>query len=199
MAISVILNALIVLLMGIALTQDLLKKVDGKLRVENTATFRFFTTDSNILSSLGALVMLICVSCGGVSECAVLFKFVGTAAVTVTLLTVMLFLGPTQGYKNMLGGWGMYVHLFGPLMAIVSLCFFEDSMRISFAQSMLGMIPVVLYGAVYMFQVVVRGEERGGWQDFYGFNGGGRWYVSIALMLLGAFGICNLLRFLYNL
>ena len=50
------------------------------------------------------------------------------------------------------------------------------------------MLPVLLYGLLYLRRVVF--QQR--WEDFYGFNRGGKWPLSFAAMLLGAVLLCLL-------
>ena len=118
--------------------------------------------------------------------------------VTVTLLTVIVFLGPALGYKSQLSGAGFYYHLVGPLLAIVSFCFLERVFDLSFVLSLLGIVPVLLYGLFYLYKVVLCPEEKR-WEDFYGYNKSGKWPISFAAMMVGAFVICLLLRLLYLL
>ena len=63
----------------------------------------------------------------------------------------------------------------------------ECEKSISPAYAAFGVAPVVLYGAVYFIMVIGVGKENGGWQDFYNFNAGGRWYVSVIVMLAAAY------------
>ena len=45
------------------------------------------------------------------------------------------------------------------------------------------MLPVVLYGPLYLYKIVYAPpQER--WDDFYGFNKGGKWPIAFAAMLL---------------
>ena len=122
-----------------------------------------------------------------------LFKYVGTAAVTVTLMTVLVFLGPNApgGYKDLLSGSGLYLHLLGPLAAIISCCLLEDG-TLSFPQSLLGMIPTVLYGCLYLYKLKRAPLEKR-WEDFYGFDKDGHWKISFTAMMVGTFFICLML------
>ena len=140
---------------------------------------RYFTVLSNILCAAGALAVLISP---------------GTAAVAVTLVTVLVFLGPTLGYKVLFQGQDLYLHLIAPLLAIGSFCFGERDYALHFSTALLGLVPVLLYGAFYLWQVVVRKPAR--WEDFYGYNKNGKWYVSFALMVVGTFLLCMLLLLL---
>jgi hypothetical protein len=127
-----------------------------------------------------------------------LLKYIGTASVTVTFLTVMVFLGPTLGYKDQLKSWGLFLHLIGPLLAIVSFCFTERLYPLTLPLALLGDVPVLLYGLFYLYKVVL-GPDTGRWDDFYGFNKEGKWPASFAGMLAGTFLLCLALMLLKNL
>ena len=74
---------------------------DGTWAVGNgAAAFRFFTVQSNVFCAVAALLMFLAPS----STLVWTLKYVGTAAVTVTMLTVFVFLGPNLGYKKLLTG-----------------------------------------------------------------------------------------------
>ena len=124
-------------------------------------------------------------------------KVMGTAAVTVTMLTVLIFLGRIYGYKPLLSGSDLFMHLITPLLAIISLCVFERR-GISFLASFIGVIPVALYAPLYLYNVVYAPEEKR-WEDFYGFNRDGKWPVAYALMVAGVAVICVVYCFVLNL
>ncbi len=156
---------------------------------------RFFTVLSNLLCALAALAVVVCRLGFGTLPYAVgVFKYVATAAVSVTLLTVVCFLGPTLGYKLMFTGPDLWLHLVCPLLAVVSLLLW-DKPELPFGAVFLGALPVALYGAVYIRRVMFAPEQRR-WQDFYGFNRGGRWPLSLLIMLAAAFLISAGLRLL---
>ena len=146
---------------------------------------RFFTALSNLLCALAALVVAVCRLGGELPYWAGVLKYAGTAAVTVTMLTVLFFLGPTIGYKKLLTGPDLWLHLVCPLLAIVSLLLW-DKPDMPFGAVIFGTLPVVLYGAMYVYRVLYAPEARR-WKDFYGFNRGGKWPISLAAMLVGAF------------
>ena len=50
-------------------------------------------------------------------------------------------------------------------------------------------LPVLLYGWLYLRQVVLSGV----WPDFYGFNKNGKWRLSFSLMILGTVAAAVLL------
>ena len=174
-------------------------KRDGVWSVSNLLyTLRYFTRLSNLLSAAAALLVLLTLRGNGLPYWVWVLKFVGTAAVSVTFLTVMVFLGPTQGYPAMLAGTGFFEHLAGPLLAVLSFCFLERFQNFSFSTALLSLLPVLLYGIVYAYKVLLAPENKR-WKDFYGFIRGGNWKLPSIAMLLAAFAVGQLLRFLYNI
>lgn len=149
-------------------------------------SLRYFTIDSNILAGIAALIMipaeLVSLLRGEpAAEGALLFKFIATAAVSVTMFTVLVFLGPTQGYGRMLSGPSLWLHALSPILAILTFVCVDGGAAVHGGLALTGLIPVVLYGMVYTACVLVRKC----WEDFYGFNKGGKWYIAVALMVLG--------------
>ena len=163
---------------------------------------RFFTTLSNIFSAAACAVMAAAVlfsAEGPFMSFAVHFKFLATVTVMITLLTVIFFLAPFAGFKAMFVKETFHMHLVGPLLAFLSFCFLEQRVMISRIWILIGTVPMLLYAVLYLYKVVIKGEDNGGWPDFYGFNKTGKWYVSIAAMLAANLIICAALRFLHNL
>ncbi len=158
-------------------------------------SLRFFTILSNLFSAFASLCVLLTLRETGLPYGVWLLRYAAAVSVTVTFLTVMVFLGPTVGYKSQLEGSGLFFHLSGPLLALLSFCFLERWYTLRFAVSLLGILPVLLYGLVYYHRVVVTGK----WEDFYGFNRGGKWPVSFAGMMIEAFLVCMLIRLLCRL
>ena len=161
---------------------------------------RFFTTLSNMLCAAACLLTALAINAGGIPEWIWMLKYIGTAAVTVTMLTVLFFLAPSFGkgaLKVLLSGTDLFMHLITPLLALVSFCVFERR-GMTFCQSLWGMLPVVLYGPVYLYKILFALPEKR-WDDFYGFNKQGKWPVAFAGMVLGTFLICMGLMALQNL
>ncbi len=190
--VSLILNAVIFLITAVLVLRIFRK--DGKWNAAwAKGAFRFFTVQSNVFCAAASL----CLALFPASRWAWLLKYVGTAAVLVTLLTVFLFLAPSIGsLKPLLKGNDFFMHLITPLLAVVSFSFFEKR-GMTFGTALLGMIPVVVYGLWYLYKIIYAPESRR-WDDFYGFNKGGKWPVSFTGMMLGGFAVCMLLMGLQN-
>ena len=175
----------------------------GNMQVARSVIFRYFTIDSNLLCAAGCIVSVILLIASlqghGISErirsAVMLFRYAGTCAVTVTMMTVLLFLGVLYGYPAMFAGWNLWLHLLGPLLAIISFLWFERDGTIPERRHLIwSVLPVIVYGAVYLAMVVFIGQEKGGWPDFYGFNIGGRWYISYVMMIAGTLLIGAVIR-----
>ena len=176
-AADVMLNLMIVLV-TLVLVAGVFRK-DGKWAPERgKKAFRYYTCLSNVLCAVTALVTAGARLAGEIPEWVWILKYIGTAAVTVTMLTVFLFLAPSQGkdwYSVLLKGpANLFMHLLTPLL------------------------PVACYGPVYLYQILYAPEEKR-WEDFYGFNKGGKWPAAFSAMVIGTFLICMGLMALQNL
>ena len=198
--IDVILNLAIVLATPLLLIR-FWRRTGRKDREKFRAAVRFFPVLSTILCSATALIMLSALLAGSVPEWVWILKYIGTAAVTVTMLTVFLFLAPSVGkdwYDVLLKSLGdLFMHLLTPLMALVSFCVFERR-GMTFPRSLFGLLPVALYGPVYLYHILLAPEGKR-WNDFYGFNRGGKWPAAMAGMLAGTFLMCLGIMALQNL
>ncbi|MDO5444641.1 MAG: hypothetical protein Q4F31_03355 [Eubacteriales bacterium] len=171
---------------------------EGNMRTGGTGCFRFFTNDSNILCGLVSLAMIpfnirgLLTGKPSIPRIMTILKFIGTTAVTLTMVVVAVFLGPTQGYAKMYSGVCFELHLLCPLLAVISFCFLEKGNQLARRAVFFALMPTFLYGNIYLFLVVF--AEK--WTDFYGFNIGGLWpaaYIALHLLtLLIAILLCRL-------
>ena len=195
-SVAVVLNLLIFLVTA-SLVASFCRK-DGKWVVKRgQAAFRYYTCQSNALCAACALLAAVFELTGTLPQWAWILKYIGTAAVTVTMLTVLLFLGPIYNYKDLLKGSDLFMHLITPLLALASFCIFEKQ-GMSFRVSLFGLLPVLLYGPLYLYKTVYAPEDKR-WDDFYAFNKTGKWPISFAAMFTGTFLICLGIMALQNL
>ena len=173
---SAVINEAIVFITALSMRAVIRRTEKGKL----PETFRYFTVLSNLFVALTALILLVC-------------EFFGVLpAVTLTFLVVLLFLWPSLGsIQGLWDGPELFMHLVTPLLAVLSFLFYEKQ-GLSAWIIPLGLLPVLLYGWLYLDRVVVTKT----WRDMYGFNKNGRWKLSFILMLLGAAVIAVLLWWL---
>ena len=176
---SVILNSVTAL---IALAALIARSHNSSLRI----LLRYFTALSNLFCAVTCLMVVITRLCGTVPSAVLVLKYMGTSAVTVTFLTVMLFLGPfVYNYKVLLTGSDLWLHLVCPLLAIISFLLW-DKPEASFGIVFLGVLPVFLYAVNYLYHVLLITPEKR-WEDFYGFNRHGKWLLSLIVMIMASF------------
>ena len=121
---------------------------------------RYFTALSNLFCAAASLAVAAARVFGEVPNAVLVLKFVSTVSVSVTLLTVMFFLGPViYGFRPLLTGPDLWLHLVCPALAILSVLLW-DRPEASFGIIWIGMLPVLLYGAVYIYRVMLAPEEK---------------------------------------
>lgn len=191
---SLLLNALVILFVFLSTVSFFRLGGQGNMKEGGKKALVYFTVDSNLLCALACLALCvwdgIALARGGgalVPRWLDLFKFTGSVAVGVTFFTTLCYLLPVSGFdcKLLYAGWNFCLHALCPLVAMDSWAFFERSAPLPFAWVLLGLAPTLVYGLVYCRMVIVKKQ----WKDFYHFNVGGKWYVSMFVMLLLSFGI----------
>ena len=183
---AVVFNAAIFAVTAFCVLTFFVKGGRGNMEVVGPVAFRYFTVDSNVLVAVASLFVAVF----GIVKLATgreypewvrVFKFVGTVAVMLTFLTVAVFLGFIYGFKAMFVGINLFLHLLTPLAALLTLWFAEAGVKIRPAFFALGVAPMILYGAVYLWMVIF--AEK--WEDFYHLANGGKWWVSVLAMVAG--------------
>lgn len=201
--ISIVLNALMALITGGIVVSYFFTK--NSLIRGTQEIFWYFTTDSNIFVSLAAIVVVIFdiqIFRGKrtvIPKPVLLCKFAGTVAVMLTMVTCLVYLAPLYGFSFIFGGSFFHMHLTAPLMAFISLCFFEKGERLGFLEAQVGHLPCLVYGVVYFIMVMVIGEQNGGWRDLYHFNENVTWYIAVLLIAAEEIAIFLAVRLVYNI
>lgn len=184
--------------------------VGGVLTTSGAEMFKFFTIDSNVLMGIIALftaLQLRQVIRGqreDLSTACYVWYLAGTVGVTLTMLVTVFFLEPTMapqfGLFSLFAGSNFLLHLFNPLLAIVTFTVFEKTRKIPFRHTLTGIVPMVLYAVFYLANCMrhaVNGMVDIAY-DWYGFLAGGvktvwivipviflfTWLISIALWRL---------------
>ena len=184
--------------------------VGGVLTTSGAEMFKFFTIDSNVLMGIIALftaLQLRQVIRGqreDLSTACYVWYLAGTVGVTLTMLVTVFFLEPTMapqfGLFALFAGSNFLLHLFNPLLAIVTFTVFEKTRTIPFRHTLTGIVPMVLYAVFYLANCMrhaVNGMVDIAY-DWYGFLAGGvktvwivipviflfTWLISIALWRL---------------
>lgn len=185
----IILNSLIILSTVIAVGSFFWGYTDS-LGSTGSGCFRYFTIDSNILAAVSSAMLLVFElrrlkdPSLMIPRKGMIFCFSATVAVSITFLTVVIFLAPMASLK---GGFQAYLRFFerfafplhfsSPLLAVI-LLFLENGDPFRFRGSLFAMLPTVIYSVIYFIMVVAVKK----WEDFYGFTFGGRIELAPASM-----------------
>ena len=177
----------------------------GPLIKTGWESFKFFTTDSNVLAAVASLLVAIFdikIIRGRektLPQWVVYFKFVTTVSLMLTMCTVLCQLVPKYGLEIPFAGTGIYMHAIAPLAALFSFILLEKCFPLSNLAAFLAIIPPFIYGMLYLLMVVILPTDKSVWWDFYSLNEGGHWYMS-CLIIFTASGLLGMfLVLLYNL
>lgn len=149
----------------------------GTLALNGFGSLKYFTVQSNLLVGFVAIAWLIYTGkdekdekAGGRSAKGSdsviarleLLKYIAAAAVGLTFTTVIGFLGPIYGYPAMFEGANLFLHLIGPIGAMLEIIFLSET---SFTRkdNRLVMIPPLIYGLGYLANNLINGF--GEWPD----------------------------------
>ena len=154
-----------------------------ELLAEGIENYKYFTVLSNEFCGIIAVVSLV-QSLRGKPQ-PMLAKLMAAAAVGLTFLVIIGFLGPLYGLLKMYRGANFFFHLILPLTAMAEfvLCPGDAAkpVTIPFWWTLLTMIPVAVYGAFYLGNCMINGI--GEWphtNDFYGFL---NWGLPVGLAI----------------
>ncbi|MBP5342499.1 hypothetical protein J6Y73_01015 [bacterium] len=183
--IAFVLNVLTIVLVAMSVVSFFISGGTGNMEVYGVTCFRYFTIDSNILVALVSIPIMIfeiinvIYDKNKIPRIFIILKFIGTVAVMVTLLTVLLFLWNFYPFLLLFSGVSFYLHLICPLFALISFLI-ETQEEIKPKEFLFGGLSVLIYGIVYLTMVKFRGE----WPDFYGFDTNGLEFVSLIVMII---------------
>ena len=196
---------IVVLCTCIGVTMNLVTVEDQNFDHMGIQTFCMFTVNSNILVAMG-MALVIPYPIDGLRKnyfhlpnWLVSFLLAGTVAVTLTFLVSLFVLSPFKGFKLIFTGSRFFLHGVGPILSFLAFSFFISDHYISFIECFQSLVPVLIYAGIYFILAVLIGEERGGWNDFYGFNTYVPFWIPLLLLSPITFGIASSLRALHNL
>ena len=148
---------------------------DHNLMTHGLGSLKYYTVQSNLFSGATSLVYAggLLLAGEAVPAWILALKLTGAAVVMVTFVTVVVFLGPTKGWRPMFMAGNLWLHLILPLAAALDVCLFVPVGSLPFAATLAAVAFTVLYAVGYVDKVRRFGSERDGKvYDFYGFT---RW------------------------
>ena len=196
--------AIVVVCVCIGVIMNLTTLYDEDFDNMGIRTFCMFTVNSNILAAISSFAIIPYAIDGirkkeySLPDWVVVFMMTGTTAVALTFLISLFLLSPVKGFVLIFTGSRFFLHGVCPILNILAFCLFVTSHKINIKESILSLIPVAIYAIVYFVMVVVITEERGGWDDFYGFATRMPLWISATAILPLTFGIATLVRLWHN-
>ena len=188
----------------IGVTMNLVTLHDENFDHMGIRTFCMFTVNSNICAGIAMMICLPFTIDGlrtgnyHLPNWVVDVMFVAVTAVALTFLVSLLLLAPVKGFVLIFTGSRFFLHGVCPVLSIASFCCFICSHYIKLKETFVALVPVFIYAVLYFVMVVVIGEARGGWNDFYGFATRLPVWIPMSLILPLTFGIATVLRLLHN-
>ena len=205
MLFSAVVSAIIFILVNYAWIL-MFTQADGQtLSQRGFASLKYFTVLSNLLMGFAALVHLICSiqvlrkKTEKVPEWAEQLFYTGTTAVSLTFGMVMVYLGPIFGYGKLLENFQLYLHLFVPVLSILTLCLLHRERVITQKDSFTALFPLFFYGIYYLGMIFRFGLDRPKADWYYLAVGGMRSIPFVFLLIvLCTWGIALMLRLAVN-
>ncbi len=133
----------------------------GALSSRGVSSLKYYTVLSNLFSGFTALLFL----SGRCRQWIPFLKLTSSVSITLTLLTVIFFLGPLFGFAGMYAGDNLWFHLIIPLLCILDYLIAEPY-HPSFARRLLTLLPTILYGIFYTVHAF-SGRPRADWYGFF--------------------------------
>ncbi|MDO4623144.1 MAG: hypothetical protein Q4B22_09340 [Eubacteriales bacterium] len=196
---SILLNLFIGLAsFGAWLFMAVLSFDNGSLSSNGFSSLKYFTVLSNLFNGAVSLIYAGWLISGKeITSRRRSWKLIAVSAVGLTFTTVLFFLGPFYGYRAMLLGSNLWMHLILPVVSILSYLLLERDCRIPFRATLCAVVPTVFYEIGYLDNIALHGI--GTWpdtNDFYGFLlwGNAVGAVFASSMLIATWLIAVLLR-----
>lgn len=164
--------------------------------------FQYFTVDANVLTAIGACLILPYAIDGFrkkrfyCPKWAVYFYYVGVTCTTFVML-MAVFVISIVDFKNAFFGYNFFLHIICPAMILSAFLFIESYYKISLKISLMAILPVFIYAIAYIYEVIIIGEEAGGWKDMYYFTKVPP-IIPFCSMMATAFVVAVLIGFIYN-
>ena len=202
--ITLLFSAAVVVCVCVGVVMNLTTLYDENFDHMGIRTFCMFTVNSNILMGISMFLVLPYAIDGlrkqyfRLPDWLVITLFVTTTALSLTFLISLFVLAPVKGFVLIFTGSRFFLHGLCPILAILMFCFVLKDLHIRFRATFLCLIPVFVYACVYYTLVKLVGEERGGWNDFYGFLTRIPEWISLSCFLPLTFAIAFGLRALHN-
>ena len=168
--------------------------------VFDAGMLQYYTLLSNLLAAVGAAFM-IPYAVEGVRKkrfvlprWVVLFQCAGAVCVTITMVTALGLILPTQGARQAFEQFNFWLHVVTPLATVVLFQCVESGVSLTKREMLLALVPYWAYMLTYLVMVVLLGR----WKDIYSVTAYLPVWVSFPVMLVLGLAIAAVLRRIQN-
>jgi hypothetical protein len=201
---SLVSALIVVLCTSTGIVMNLTTLYDENFDHMGIQTFCMFTVLSNLLVAVG-MGLVIPYTIDGLRKhyfhlpnWLIAFLLAGSTSVTLTFLVSLFILSPFKGFVLIFSGSRFFLHAICPILSFIAFSFFISDHYVTYSECLLALLPVFIYVSLYYLMVVLIGEEKGGWNDFYGLATYVPAWIPVILNLPVTFGITCLLRYFHN-
>ena len=178
-------NMLIFLLVVAAVLWIFLNQNTKALAGGGIDVLKYFTVQSNILVGGASLMSFILLLRNKYTDLYKLIKFVCVAAVTLTFVTVLVYLTPLMGFLLLVQDANSLLHIVIPVIAIIHLFLLESEFeKPNFVFTLYSMTPMFIYGIGYFINLIARNGYGDYRYDFYAFGKFGLGFGILAFFLM---------------
>ena len=142
------------------------------LHADGFYSFIYFTMISNTLA-LTTSAFVVPFAVDGIRkkqfilpEWVTVMHYLSVCSITIVMVFVMAFMSSADP-KSAFGGFNFLLHVVSPILILLAFLQIENNHRFNLKDCFIGMIPFTAYMVVYFVNVVIVGEENGGWPDIY--------------------------------
>ena len=173
------------------------------LGLNGFVSFRYYTMLANSLAALSAAFVLpYAIEGVGARRFALpawvaRMHYLSTCSITIMMVFVLAFMSWASP-EDAFGGANLFTHVFCPALILLSFFQVENGTVYAVKDWLIGAAPFGVYTVVYLVEVFVLGESKGGWPDIYRIGEYVSPALSIPLMLLYGFGVSAFIAFLSN-
>ena len=202
---NLILSIFVVSCVFISIVINLLSTPTELVEEVGLKTFRMFTVLSNMFVAC-CVAMTIPFTVDGIRQknyhlprWIVNLNFISITCISLTFFISLTVLSPYAGFvKMMASGSNLFLHTLVPIASIVGFLFINTYHNVKLKTTVYALIPILIYGVIYVISAIFVGADNGGWRDHYHFNEFIPWYYVFIIIFAVAFGIANLLRVVHN-
>lgn len=174
------------------------------LGINGFSSFFYFTMISNTLAAFSVAFVIPFAVDGIKRKNFVLpkwvaeFNYISATSITIMLVFVLFFMSWASPYDAFGGSINIILHVFCPTFILLSFFQIENKYIYSIKDCFIGCLPFFIYIIIYFIEVVLIGEENGGWKDLYRIQEFTSPLLAIPLLLLFGFFISWLIAMISN-